>query len=207
MSQPMKQPMKHQGEGRSCGACTACCDGWLKIEVRGHEVRPGKPCPFSIDHRCSIYAERPQHPCREFICGWLVPSSPLPDWMRPDMSNTIMLAANFAGRCARRRRRSAEEKGARLADALLRRTAPLPCLPDRRGLVCIRSARFSVGDCPARQARREALERLRRPFAVPTHVRGRSACRSWVLCFDIRRGLVVVVGHRQAKTSRRENGK
>jgi hypothetical protein len=92
----MSQPMKQQGEERSCGACTACCDGWLKIEVRGHEVRPGKPCPFSIDHRCSIYAERPQHPCREFICGWLVPSSPLPDWMRPDLSNAIMLAANFA---------------------------------------------------------------------------------------------------------------
>jgi len=68
----------------------------LKIEVRGHEVCPGKPCPFSADHGCSIYAERPQHPCREFICGWLVASSPLPDWMRPDRSNMIMLAANFA---------------------------------------------------------------------------------------------------------------
>src|ERR1700741_1681261 len=74
--------------------------------------------------------------------------------------------AGAAGRLARRRRRTPEEKGARLSDAFLRRTAPLPRLPDRRGLVCIRSARVSVGDCPARQARREALERLRRPFAV-----------------------------------------
>jgi hypothetical protein len=84
-----------QAEGtRSCGTCTACCDGWLRIEVRGHQVRPGKPCPFRIQHGCSIYDERPQHPCREFICGWLVASRPLPDWMRPDKSDLIMLA-NF----------------------------------------------------------------------------------------------------------------
>jgi hypothetical protein len=80
---------------RSCGSCTACCDGWLQIEVRGHQVRPGQPCPFSVAHQCSIYSERPQHPCREFVCGWLVGSSPLPEWMRPDKSNMIMLAANF----------------------------------------------------------------------------------------------------------------
>jgi hypothetical protein len=92
----MSQPTRQQSAGRSCGACTACCDGWLQIEVRGYEARPGKPCPFRADHGCSIYAERPQHPCREFICGWLVASSPLPDWMRPDRSNMLMLAANFA---------------------------------------------------------------------------------------------------------------
>lgn len=80
---------------RICGSCTACCDGWLQIEVRGHKVRKGQPCPFSIAHRCSIYPERPQHPCREFVCGWLVASSPLPEWMRPDQSGMIMLAANF----------------------------------------------------------------------------------------------------------------
>lgn len=87
--------MKQANDRRSCGACTACCDGWLKIEVRGHQVRPGTPCPFRIEHGCSIYDERPQHPCREFVCGWLVASSPLPEWMRPDRSDMIMLAANF----------------------------------------------------------------------------------------------------------------
>ena len=80
---------------RSCGACTACCDGWLQIEVRGHHVEPGKPCPFRGGQGCAIYDERPQHPCREFVCGWLATSSPLPDWMRPDKSGMIMLAANF----------------------------------------------------------------------------------------------------------------
>jgi hypothetical protein len=39
--------------------------------------------------------ERPQHPCREFVCGWLLNLSPLPDWMRPEQSDMIMLAANF----------------------------------------------------------------------------------------------------------------
>jgi hypothetical protein len=88
------KPMQPRGE-RSCGSCTACCDGWLQIEVRGHRIRPGQPCPFSVAHQCSIYSERPQHPCREFVCGWLVASSPLPDWMRPDKSDMILLAANF----------------------------------------------------------------------------------------------------------------
>jgi hypothetical protein len=85
----------NQQSPRTCGSCTACCDGWLQIEVRGHKIQPGKPCPFSVEHQCSIYSERPQHPCREFVCGWLIASSPLPEWMRPDKSDMIMLAANF----------------------------------------------------------------------------------------------------------------
>lgn len=80
---------------RTCGSCTACCDGWLQIEVRGHKVGKGSPCPFSVAHQCAIYPKRPQHPCREFVCGWLVASSPLPDWMRPDRADMIMLPANF----------------------------------------------------------------------------------------------------------------
>jgi hypothetical protein len=87
-----------QQHNRSCGSCTACCDGWLQIEVRGHRIRPGKPCPFSVAHQCSIYSERPREPCREFICGWLIASSPLPEWMRPDKSDMILLAANFTWR-------------------------------------------------------------------------------------------------------------
>jgi len=67
----------------------------LQIEVYGHRIRPGIPCPFSIERRCSIYCERPQHPCREFSCGWLVASSPLPDWMRPDKADLILVPANF----------------------------------------------------------------------------------------------------------------
>jgi hypothetical protein len=86
------------GSRRQCGTCTACCDGWLKIEVYGHQVDRGKPCPFSSGHCCTIYSTRPQDPCREFICGWLVGSSPLPEWMRPDKANLILLASNFTWR-------------------------------------------------------------------------------------------------------------
>jgi hypothetical protein len=82
-------------EARHCGTCTACCDGWLRITVQGHEVRPGKPCPFSSGHCCTIYATRPQDPCRAFICGWLARNSPLPEWMRPDKADLILLPANF----------------------------------------------------------------------------------------------------------------
>ena len=85
-------------QNRTCGGCTACCDGWLRIEVRGHKVGDGKPCPFRSGGGCTIYHERPQHPCREFVCGWLAAKSPLPDWMRPDKSGLIMLAADFVWR-------------------------------------------------------------------------------------------------------------
>jgi len=81
---------------RQCGACTACCDGWLRINVRGHDVRPGTPCPFSSGHHCTIYKTRPHDPCRAFICGWLAHASPLPDWMRPDKANMILLPSNFS---------------------------------------------------------------------------------------------------------------
>jgi hypothetical protein len=84
--------------GRTCGSCTACCDGWLKINVNGNAVYPGKPCPYSDGRHCTIYETRPQDPCREFVCGWLAPTSPLPEWMRPDQARVIILAANFMWR-------------------------------------------------------------------------------------------------------------
>jgi hypothetical protein len=83
---------------RQCDTCTACCDGWLRITVQGHAVYPGKPCPFSSGHHCTIYDTRPQDPCRAFICGWLAHNSPLPDWMRPDRAGMILLPANFTWR-------------------------------------------------------------------------------------------------------------
>ena len=66
--------------------------------MQGHAVYPGKPCPFSSGHGCTIYATRPQDPCRAFICGWLARNSPLPDWMRPDRAGVILLPANFVWR-------------------------------------------------------------------------------------------------------------
>ncbi len=83
---------------RRCGPCTACCDGWLRIEVYGHDVAPGKPCPFSTGASCSIYERRPVDPCQQFACGWLVAGSPLPEWMRPDTCGFVLLPAKFLWR-------------------------------------------------------------------------------------------------------------
>jgi hypothetical protein len=83
---------------RNCGSCVACCDGSLRIKVFEHEVHPGKPCRFCSDHGCTIYERRPQDPCQLFVCGWLAPTSPLPEWMRPDKVGLLLLPAKLAWR-------------------------------------------------------------------------------------------------------------
>ena len=74
---------------RECGSCTACCEGWLVSTVTG--MHPGNACRHCTGQGCAIYENRPQDPCRNFICGWLQPNSPLPDEMRPDKAGVIVL--------------------------------------------------------------------------------------------------------------------
>ncbi|MCG6942301.1 MAG: hypothetical protein LJE69_13755 [Thiohalocapsa sp.] len=76
---------------RRCNGCTACCDGWVRILVQGFEARPGQPCPHSTGSGCDDYANRPADPCVNFNCGWVVPQSPLPDWMKPDKAKVLVL--------------------------------------------------------------------------------------------------------------------
>ena len=76
---------------RECMPCTACCDGWVQMMVYGHEIYPGKPCPFSTGGSCRIYEQRPTDPRRNFNCAWIVADSPLPEWLRPDKAKTIVL--------------------------------------------------------------------------------------------------------------------
>ena len=76
---------------RTCQPCTACCDGWVRMDVYGHEVAPGKPCPYSTGEGCSIYPDRPEDPCQRFICGWRMADSPYPDWLRPDLAKVMVL--------------------------------------------------------------------------------------------------------------------
>ncbi len=85
---------------RSCQPCTACCDGWVRINVFDQPVLPGKPCPHSRGPvgkngggGCNIYTERPVDPCVNFACGWVRPESHLPDWMKPSEANVIVLPA------------------------------------------------------------------------------------------------------------------
>lgn len=76
---------------RQCLPCNACCQGWVSADVLGHRMRAGHPCPHSTSAGCGIYRDRPQEPCRTFVCSWLVENSPLPDWMRPDVCGAIVL--------------------------------------------------------------------------------------------------------------------
>lgn len=85
---------------RACGSCTACCDGWLAANVRGHDLAPGSPCHFLGSGGCTIYEDRPHDPCRGFICGWLLPQSPFPDAFRPDKLGAIMLPKLWRSRRA-----------------------------------------------------------------------------------------------------------
>ena len=83
---------------RTCGGCTACCEGWVVGVIEGHEMRPGVPCHFRGDHECTIYERRPKHPCREFTCGWLQPGSPFPDEFRPDLLGVMIIPMRWRGR-------------------------------------------------------------------------------------------------------------
>jgi len=76
---------------RQCQPCTACCDGWLRIVIKGVDVHPGRPCPHSTGSGCDDYENRPVHPCRHFACGWIIDNSPLPEWMKPDQAKVIVL--------------------------------------------------------------------------------------------------------------------
>ncbi len=56
---------------RQCQPCTACCDGWVQITVKGCEAYPGHPCPHSTGEGCDDYENRPVDPCRKFECAWV----------------------------------------------------------------------------------------------------------------------------------------
>lgn len=80
---------------RSCGECTACCEGWLTGEAHGHSFQPGRPC-FYLQNNCGIYETRPENPCQTYKCVWLADSS-LPLWMRPDKSKAIVTEREIEG--------------------------------------------------------------------------------------------------------------
>ena len=71
-------------------------------------MHPGRPCHFlrQPDQRpddaspCAIYAERPQSPCRNFVCGWLAAGSQFPQAFRPDRVGVIIVTMRWRGRPA-----------------------------------------------------------------------------------------------------------
>jgi hypothetical protein len=77
---------------RRCGECNRCCEGWLRGSVYGHEFSPGTPC-FFMEKTCTIYADRPIDPCRNYRCAWLAEDI-FPMWMKPHLSNLIITKRN-----------------------------------------------------------------------------------------------------------------
>lgn len=75
---------------RTCDGCTACCEGWLSGEVYGKKFCPGTPCHFKGESGCSIYEDRPENPCKSFLCEWME-NLDLPEWMKPSVSKIIIL--------------------------------------------------------------------------------------------------------------------
>lgn len=73
---------------RSCGDCTACCDGWLSSKVVN--MSPGKPCHNITKQGCAIYPNRPENPCKRFKCVWLQEEGDLNDSLRPDKCGAIL---------------------------------------------------------------------------------------------------------------------
>lgn len=83
---------------RQCGNCTKCCEGYLAGNAYGKPFYPGRPCHFiSIGKGCSIYAKRPKDPCVSYQCVWLS-NSDVPEWMKPDVINTIITLRKFPDR-------------------------------------------------------------------------------------------------------------
>jgi hypothetical protein len=75
---------------KECGTCTKCCEGWLKADIKGHEIYPGKPCVFvEIGKGCKDYENRPQEPCKTFTCGW-IQIDDMPEQFKPEFSGVIM---------------------------------------------------------------------------------------------------------------------
>src|SRR2546429_2992745 len=85
---------------RKCGTCTACGDGWVAGNTRGPERKPGQPCHFGGGGCCTIYAQRPVEPCRNFVCGWLMPDSPFPEEFRPDRLGVMAVPTRWRARPA-----------------------------------------------------------------------------------------------------------
>ena len=74
---------------RSCGDCTACCEGWLS--AKDLKMWAGKACEHKTAAGCGIYANRPENPCKAFQCGWLDGTLPEDEKLKPNHCGAIVL--------------------------------------------------------------------------------------------------------------------
>ena len=81
-----------ESSSRSCGSCTACCEGWLVVNADTVKSYPGNPCKHVHSGKgCGIYESRPSNPCRIFYCDWVSDNDgKYPEWMKPNNSKAIV---------------------------------------------------------------------------------------------------------------------
>lgn len=83
---------------RSCDGCTACCEGWLQIDKGPIKATLGRPCPkLSIGVGCSSFENRPEDPCKVFICSWLKDPENFSAEMQPNQSKLIVQEKTIYG--------------------------------------------------------------------------------------------------------------
>lgn len=73
---------------RVCGDCTKCCEGWLEGRVHGHPMHRGRKC-FYLEETCQIYEQRPENPCKNYNCAWLLEDQ-FPAWLKPSLSGVVV---------------------------------------------------------------------------------------------------------------------
>ena len=78
---------------KQCGSCTKCCEGWLAGNAYAHQFYPGVPCAY-LGNGCTIYKNRPENPCKTFVCEWLVDES-IPAYMQPNVSGAIIIKHDY----------------------------------------------------------------------------------------------------------------
>lgn len=76
---------------RSCGECTACCDGHIIGNAYGHDFGLGKKCFYLVQQKCTIYETRPEV-CRKYQCAWT--QGLLPEEHRPDKTGLMVSVEN-----------------------------------------------------------------------------------------------------------------
>lgn len=74
---------------RSCGSCTKCCEGYTSGGVYGIKFGNGIPCHFvEIGLGCTIYEDRPRHPCQIYKCHWIT-NIDIPEHFKPEISHIM----------------------------------------------------------------------------------------------------------------------
>ena len=75
---------------RTCLPCTECCRGALEANYNGVDIGFNKPCEHVTDKGCGIGDNRPDDPCKSYLCSWVADEKLLPSELRPDLCKAIL---------------------------------------------------------------------------------------------------------------------